>query len=132
MKLMERRKALEEHNRNKTLLNKSEYNTIRLSSLQGFPINQRKRFFKSQSVRSASLRRNEDLEDEEQQLIPNSSDVNQEKSESLNVDQMTFCEVIRVLISNSDFLFLMLTLTGFFYITSGLTFWCKQYLMQVL
>ena len=46
--------------------------------------------------------------------------------------QLTAWEKIKFLLSNSDYVLLMTSLTGIYYLISGLTFWTKFYLIHTL
>jgi hypothetical protein len=56
----------------------------------------------------------------------------QSSSDGEDLIQLTAWEKIKFLLSNSDYALLMTSLTGIYYLISGLTFWTKFYLIHTL
>ena len=52
----------------------------------------------------------------------------------LNSDRenLSFIEVVKTLCANTEFLLLMLSSTGFYYVVAGIQYWCPNYLELIM
>ena len=50
----------------------------------------------------------------------------------LEVLDLTYREIFTQLLSNKDFVYLLLTITGIFYIVAGIQYWTANYMITIL